>query len=63
MTKFFKKSKKPYFRAILGLFHSNWAKMNFPGKDNPTDFRYSNYLQSCQKSEKSNEPFLRKTPN
>ena len=26
-------------------------------------FKYFNYLPSCQKSEKANEPFLRKMPN
>ena len=31
--------------------------MNFLGKE---VFTYSNYLPSCQKSEKTNEPFLRK---
>ena len=46
ITKFFKKSQKPYFgpglRRTLSLF------------------QYLNYLPLCQKSEKPNEPFLRK---
>ena len=31
--------------------------MSFRGKGS---FKYSNYLQSCQKTEKTNEAFLRK---
>ena len=32
-------------------------KINSRGKEG---FKYSNYLPSCQKSEKTNEPFLKK---
>ena len=37
--------------------------MNFPEKKPLSVFKYSNYLPSCQKSQKTNEPFLRKIPN
>ena len=37
----------------LGPFCSNLVKMNFRGKKG---FKYSNYLPSCQISEKTNEP-------
>ena len=37
--------------------------MNFPEKKKALSvFKYSNYLLPCQKSEKTNEPFLRKMP-
>ena len=44
-------------RRICVLFAQIWSKMSFRGKGS---FRYSNYLQSCQKTEKTNEAFLRK---
>ena len=62
-TKFFKKSKKTLFWgdvAILAFFAQIWAKMNFPRKNPLSVFKYSNYLPSCKKSEKTNVPFLRK---
>ena len=37
--------------------------MNFPGKKAKSLFKYSNYLPSWQKSEKTNELFLRKMLN
>ena len=52
MTKFFKKSKKPYLGTILSPFSSNLCKMNFPEKRVLSVSRYSNYLPSCQKSVK-----------
>ena len=56
ISKFFKKSPKPYFRPIqIG------AKNEFSRKKNALSiYKYSNYLPLCQKSEKTNEPFLRK---
>ena len=43
------------------FFAQIWVKMNFPGKTNALSvFKYSNYLLSCQKSEKANEPFFKK---
>ena len=63
MTKFFKSPKKTYFGATLGPFCPNLGKNEFPGKRALSVFRYSNYLPSCQKSEKTIEPFLRKSPN
>ena len=68
MTRFFKKSKKLYFGAMwpfwaCGHFAQIWAKMNFPRKKSLSVFKYSNYLSSCQKSEKTNMPFLGKMLN
>ena len=60
MTKFFKTSKKPYFGTILGLSCPNLDKNNVFGKRALLIFQYLNYLPLCQKSEKVNEPFLRK---
>ena len=40
-----------------------WAKQNFLEKRALSVFRYSNYLPSCQKSEKTNEQFCGKTVN
>ena len=37
--------------------------MNFPGKKALSVFKYSNYLTLCKKSEKTNDPFLRKMPD
>ena len=54
MTKFFKKSKKPYFGAM-------WRFWPFLKKDSV--FKYSNYLPLCQKLEKTNMPFLSKMLN
>ena len=50
MTKFLQKSK----------IYPTWAKMNFPVKRLLPVFQYSNYLPFCQKSEKTNQQFLRK---
>ena len=44
------KSKKTYFRAF---FAQIWTKITFPGKKALSVFKYSNYLPSCQKSEKT----------
>ena len=54
MTNFFNKSKKPYFGDIFGLFCPNLAL---------AVFKYSNQYTIAQKSEKTNDPFLRKTVN
>ena len=56
-----KKSKKTYFRAILGPFFPNLSKNEFSAKRALSVFKYSSYLPSCKKSEKTNELFLRKT--
>ena len=58
--KFFTKSRKPYFGAILGLFAAIWTKMNFPGKRALSVFKHSNYLPLCKKLEKTKAHFLRK---
>ena len=60
MTKFFKKSKKPYLGIILSPFSSNLCKMNFPEKRVLSVSRYSNYLTSCQKSVKNYRAILNK---
>ena len=63
MPEFFKKSKKTHFGVIWGLFAQIWAKMNFLGKRALSVSKYSTYLPSFQKSEKTKEPFLRKMSN
>ena len=45
--------KKNLLARIWALFAQIWSKMNFRRKKG---FKYSNYLPSCQKSEKTNEP-------
>ena len=63
MTKFFKKSKKTYFEAILGTFYQNFGKNEFSWKKWKSVFKYSYYLWWCKKWERTNNPFLRKLPN
>ena len=65
MTNFLKNPKNPFWDhvAILAFSGQIWTKMNFPGKTDQSVFKYSNYLSSCQKSEKTNIPFLRKMLN
>ena len=60
MTKFFKKSKRPYFGGYSGPFLAN---MNFPGKKCSASFyifQLSTIVPKIRKSEKTNKPFLRK---
>ena len=45
---------------FFALFAQVLAKMNFPGKKVLTVFKCLNYIPLCQKSEKTNESFLRK---
>ena len=45
----------------MGPFFPNLSKNEFSGKRARSVFKYSNYLPSCKKSEKTNELFLRKT--
>ena len=65
MTKFFKKSKKTYFGAILSPFCSNFGKNEFSWKKGLCQFLNISIIivPLCQKSEKTNEPFLRKMLN
>ena len=63
MTKFFKKSQKTYFCGIFGTFLPNLGKIEFPWKEGLSVFKYANYLESCKKSEETNEPFPKKMPN
>ena len=44
----FSKNLKNLLARIWALFAQIWSKMNFCGKK---DFKYYNYLPSCQKSE------------
>ena len=62
MTKFFQKIKKTYFGANLYPFSPSLGKNEFFWKKKDS-VKYSNYLPSGQKSEKTNEPFLRKMLN
>ena len=57
MTKFFKKSQKPHFGPFCPILGQKWI---FREKRVLSVFQYSNYLPLCQKSEKPNEPLLRK---
>ena len=50
--------KKTYFGAILGPFLPK-----FTYKKGLSVFKYSNYLPSRSKSEKTKDPLLRKMPN
>ena len=52
MTKFFKKSEKPYFGVIWGLFCANLGKNEFSGKKG-TFYHFSNYIpwrKICEKN-------------
>ena len=56
MTKYFKKIQKILFwgyGVILVFFTQIWEKLNFPGKKALSVFKYSNYIPSCQISEKT----------
>ena len=59
----FQKVQKTYLAAIWALFAQIWTKMNFPEKRALSVITYSNYIPLCQKSGKTIEPFLRRTPN
>ena len=48
------------FMVVFSKFEQKWF---FLEKKALTVFTYSNYLPSCKKSEKTNEPSLRKMPN
>ena len=63
MTKFFKKSKNNlfwgHFGSLLQILRQKWI---FLEKRPLSLLRYSSYLSSYQKSEKTIDQFLRKTP-
>ena len=66
--KIFQKIQKTYFGAIFWLFLPKfglkWILTQIWAKKRALPvFKYSNYLTSCQKLEKTNELFLRKMPN
>ena len=52
LINFSKNLKKNVLARIWALFAQIWSKMNFRGMKG---FKYSNYLPSCQKSEKTLE--------
>ena len=66
MTKFFERSKKTYlgtmwpFWPFSPKFGQKWI---FLEKKSVLVIEYSNYLPLCQKSEKTNLPFLRRKLN
>ena len=60
MTKLFKKS---YFEAIFSLFYPNLGKNELFRKRAQSIFKYSSYVPSRKKSDNTNDPFLKKTPN
>ena len=61
---FQKIQKKTILGAILEPFCQNLGKNEFSWEKRAQSiFRYCNYHPSCEKSEKTNEPFLRKMPN
>ena len=57
------KPMNPILGQFLALFAQFGQKWFFLGKRALSVFRYSNYLTSCQKSEKTKKLFLRKMPN
>ena len=62
---FLKNKKNPILGPCghFGLFCRNLDFLNFSGKKILSVFKYSHYLPSFQKSEKTNMPFLRKMLN
>ena len=58
-----KNLKKTHFGLFWALFSKCGQKWILPEKRALSDFRYSKYLPSCKKSEKTNKPFPRKIPN
>ena len=56
MTRCLKKSQKPYFGTILGYFCLNLERKSLE-KMVLSVFKYYNYLTSCKKLEKTNDPF------
>ena len=64
MTTFFKKEKENLFWGNFSPFLPKfWRKWIFLQKRALPVFKYSNYLSSCKKTEKTKDPFLRKIPN
>ena len=57
---FWKNLQNPILGPFWSLLPKCGSKMNFSGKRALSVFQYLNYLPLCQKSEKPNEPFLRK---
>ena len=62
--KIFEKLQKNLLWGHFGSFLPKfWEKWIFLEKWTVSDVKYSNYLPPCQKSEKTNNPFLRKMSN
>ena len=57
---FSKHPKSPILGPYWAFLAQIWTKMNFSAKRALSVFQYLNYLPLCQKSQKPNEPFLRK---
>ena len=61
MTKF---NEKTLFLGYFASFFTKFAqKQTFPGKKGSAIFEIFQLSTTCKKSEKTNEPFLRKMPN
>ena len=60
--KIFQKIKKTLFWGHFGLFWPHLGRNEFPRRKWLSVFRYSSYLPSRHKLEKTIQPFLRKTP-
>ena len=59
--KIFQTVQKTLYKAILSIFCTYLGKNEFSWEKGLCQFfKYSNYLPSCKKSEKTNEPFLKK---
>ena len=62
--KIFLKNQKTLIWNHFGLFLPKFGQKSISlEKRTLSVFKYSNYLPSCKKSEKTNDPFLRKTLN
>ena len=57
-AKIFWKLQNTLFWAHFCPFCPTWVKINFPGKKALSVFKYSHYLLSCKKLEKTNDPFI-----
>ena len=63
MTNFFKKPKNLTLGPFWNLFAQIYAKMSFSEKKPLPAFKYSYYLPSCKKTDKTNNLFRRKMLN
>ena len=64
MTTFLKKSKKPYFGAILGTFSPNFGNNEFSRKKGLCQFLNILIIYHCAKNKKKlKDQYPRKMPN